>query len=302
MLKDIIQGDLQLDRRKLLGGLALASALPATSAMGMSGTKPEKLPGLSLPLDFSSPEMNLLAYVRLVGDSSGKPTFGWSHGRIYGTLEGELSTTLLDYISCRRVEFKKLDDGSWAQGYRGLILMTDPKTGKVIDNFRNPYTGEDNKIIHFKTAFGAAVFSVTGTRSLVSFESESPKDNGHKDTFVMPWSVVGDDAWATYDERVAYRRRDGAWRTDNAVYRYQTLLSELTNPEITSPSRNMMWSTELPWFTYMKMGERPGHLMWAGMGKKYNSLEDIPKYLVDEAERRYPGFLSTPIDWDEFHV
>lgn len=298
MLRDILlgSGGATLSRRSLLAGtLALGACGPRGGGLAAAGGDGGRHV-LTRPLDLSTPENNVLAYVRLVGDVSGRPSFGWSSGRVYGTREGELSTTLFDYQSVRRVEFRPLDDGSWIKAYRGLILFTDPDTGAVIDAFRNPYTDQDNDVVHFKTAFGAALFTRDGARSLREFESETPESH---DSFMMDWSVVGDDAWATYDERIAYRRPDGEWRVDNAVYRYHGYVSELTDPEVTAPYHNWMWSTELNWFTFMKMGERPGHLMWAGMGRKFDRLDAMPSGLIDEAETRYPGFLSDAIDWAE---
>lgn len=298
MLRDILLADSPaLSRREVLvgaAGLGASVLLPPSIQAGNSAS-----PALRAPVDFSSPETNLLGYVRLIGDVSGKPSYGWGHGRVFGTQENELAKLLFDYQSCRLVEFRKLDDGSWAQGYRGLILFTDPESGRVIDGFRNPFTGEDNEVVHFRTSFGASIFSVDGPRSLAEFERESPREEGE---FVMPWTVIGDDVWATYDERIAYRRPDGEWRVDNAVYRYHGYLSELTDPDNSAPHHDMMWSTELNWFTYMRMGDIPGHVMWAGMGRKYDRLDALPEEFLGEAERRYPGFLTTPIRWEEFEL
>lgn len=303
MLKEILHANgATLGRREFLvgAGVAGSSLLASSCAVQSASLAPPSAASLALkaPIDFSSPDANLLGLVRVLGDVSGKPVFGWSHGQVFGVQEGELSKLLFDYVSCQRREFKQLEDGSWAKGYRGLILFTDPKTGKVIDTFVNPFTNEENSIRHFKTAFGAAVYTTTGPRSLRDFESETPHD--YEKGYVLPWMVIGDEAWMTYDERVAYRRPDGAWRVDNAVYRYKTYISDLTNPAITAPRAEMMWSTELNWFTYMNMGDIPGHIMWAGMGRKYFDLSDVPASFVDEAEARYPGFLSEPVDWAEY--
>lgn len=298
MLRDILPGcSPELSRREILFGAAGlgASALLPQSLRGGNA----KAPALEEPVDFSSPEANLLAFVRLIGDVSGQPSYGWGHGRVFGTRENELSKLLFDYQSCRMTEFRRLDDGSWAMGYRGLILFTDPQTGRVIDGFRNPFTGEDNEVVHFRTSFGASVFSVDGPRSLAEFERESPGEEG---PFVMPWAVIGDDVWATYDERIAYRRPDGEWRVDNAVYRYHGYLSQLTDPGNSAPYHDMMWSTELNWFTYMNMGGMPGHITWAGMGRKYDRLDPLPGEFLAEAERRYPGFLTTRIRWENFEL
>lgn len=317
MLKDIIAHSASsLSRRNLLLGAgaatgfslsASACATPLGQTLGQStGSARASQKGsgdkfsLKTPVDFSSPETNLLGLVRLLGDTSGKPVFGWSHGQVYGVLQGELSQLLFDYEAVQRREFKRLDDGSWVKGYRGLILFKDPQTGKVIDNFLNPFTNEENRVIHFKTSFGAAVYTPTGAYSLVAFKSEDQTEEGAP--FIMPWTTVRDDVWATYDERVAYENTAGEWRVDNAVYRYHSSMEELTNPEITAPHANMMWSTELNWFSTMGMGDTPGNIMWAGMGRKYFSVDELPAYYMSEAENRYPGFITNPIDWTEYEI
>ena len=160
---------------------------------------------------------------------------------------------------------------------------------------KNPVTGEANKVVHFKTSGGSSVYTTNGPYSLGGLKANAPSLDGKP--FVMPWEIHGDDAWCTYDERVDYIRPvDGAHRVDNAVNRYHVKLSQLMDPKQPNCDADTMWSTEINWFTWMNMGARPGHIMWAGMGRHYRSLADYPKATLEQGEAKFPGFLTKTID------
>jgi hypothetical protein len=50
----------------------------------------------------------------------------------------------------------------------------------------------------------------------------------------------------------------------------------------------------------MEMGERPGHLLFGSMGRKYANLADVPSQVIAAAELRFPGQLTRPIEWADY--
>jgi Protein of unknown function (DUF1838) len=282
----------EISRRIMLAGLA-ATPAAGTILSPSSGQAATRQGGRAY--NYRDPVDNVHALARIFGDTSGRPTYEYIVGRVDGVIEGELSTPLMRYHAGRVREFRPKPDGGWHMLYRGVILFTDLKTDQVIDSFTVPYTGLTERLVHFRTALGEAIYAPEGIIAPPSFVGQS----GEKlRPYVLPWTFNGDMGVVEYDERVAYiRPTDGARRVDNAVYRYMFSKRELESPRKTSVPFTMMWSTELNWFTWMKMGTRPGHLMWAGIGRKYDRLNQLPQTLLDATEVRFPGTFSKPLDW-----
>ena len=274
-------------RRSILGGFAGAAiASPTITAASRPRDR----------IDFTDPRENVEAIARIFGDTSGLPTYEYIVGRVDGVVEGQLSKPLMRYQAVRLREFRPRAGGQWHTMYRGVILFTDLKSDAVIDSFTNPYTAATDKVVHFRTALGEAIYAPEGAIAPPGFVGESDKLR----PYVLPWTFSGDDAVVEYDERVSYvRPTDGARRVDNAVYRYMVSRAELEDRRKTSVDHRMMWSTELNWFTWMRMGDRPGHIMWPGIGRKYVRKSQLPAGLLAAAEARFRGTFSTPIDWSK---
>jgi Protein of unknown function (DUF1838) len=288
-----------LNRRDLMQTVGVAT-FAATSSSAFAATKGPTAP--PAPFDPKNPEHNLIAFAKIIASLDGAPVWSWSHGRVFGILkENELAMPLMDYVSGQLNQVRRLKDGSYQRGYRGLIMFTNLDSDRVIDEWKNPITGETNKVVHFKTSGGSSVYTANGPYSLGGINAKAPALDDKP--FVMPWTFVGDDAWCTYDERVDYIRPvDGAHRVDNAVNRYHVKLSQLLDPKQPNCEANSSWSTEINWFTWMNMGARPGHIMWSGMGKRYRTVAEYPKSTLEQGEKRFPGFLTKTIDWSEFKL
>ena len=50
-----------------------------------------------------------------------------------------------------------------------------------------------------------------------------------------------------------------------------------------------------PWFGWMAMADRPGHLIWYSSGRKLRSLDDLPAGYRRRAEQLAPGRLAAPL-------
>jgi hypothetical protein len=70
---------------------------------------------------------------------------------------------------------------------------------------------------------------------------------------------------------------------------------ELFNPKVLSVSQlQLYWDRIGPWVPWMKMGDRPGQLVYSAYGGKVNGLTELPQLLRDEINTRLPLYKNAP--------
>lgn len=278
-----------LNRRKslaVLGPVALGLNRPAQAQSRNS-----------LNLDFSKPADNVYAIIKMQGDVSGKTMYPWGQGHIFGVEDNKMAVPMLRFQSCRVGEHRRRNDGAYTFRYRGMIFYQDFETGAFINTYVNPYTGEECEVRHFRTSIGEYAYTDKGTVSAREFTGET--GHSYEDGYLLQWERAGDRVFVTLDERVRYQRpSDGAWRVDNAILRYESSWTELNDPDRTAATTSTSWQTQIQWFEWLNMGDRPGMHMQGGNGHKFMSMDDLPPDFVDFAEAMFPGAITDPITWD----
>ena len=290
----------KLTRRNLMkAGGALALSSPA--GIAFAKTDPMAVPR---DLDTSNPEHNLLTYMKIMSDLSGRTTYRYHSGRILAVPEpGQVGQPFMDFLACKQDRVRRLTDGSYQHLYKGVILFCELDTFRVLDTFKNPLTGKTVDVRHFRTSQGAGVFRpVGGAYSLVPSELGEMRAPGLSDVpFQLGWNIHNDDVWITYDERIEVLREDGTvFYADSSMYRYHASLAELQNPNVASAECTMSWQTETTWWPWMDMGDHPGHLIFGGLGRKYGDLSAVPPHVIEDSEKRIPGHLTSALNWSDF--
>lgn len=280
----------QPTRRSLIAASAVSSA--GLSISGCAGARRAQ-PGAHAPIyDFSRPEDNVEAIVKIQGDTSGRATYNWRQGHVFGLVDGQMAVPMMRYQSAQIGQFIRQGAGSFAFKYRGIFVYQDFETGAFIDEFENPFTNEKVAVKHFKTSIGEFSYTPLGPKPSARFKGNTGHPYGTP--YILPWVRSADHVWVTLDERVEYARpSDGVWRRDNALIRYEAKWAELMNPALTSVAASSSFHTHVDWFTWLNMPGHPGGLMQGGAGRKFFSLSELPEDLVAFAEDRFPGALST---------
>ena len=289
-----------ISRRDFLvaAGVAGTVAVSLRAAAEQSPGDPMAVPD---QLDTRDPDHNLVTYMKILSDLSGRPTYRFHTGRILSVAPGQLGQPFMDFVACKQDRVRRLTDGSYQHGYRGVILFTEVDTGRVLDTFENPLTGKTNRVQHFRTQWGSGVFTRHGAYSLAAAGQAQEAPGLRDKPFQLGWTIVGDDVWVTYDERVAVRDAGGAIvYADSSMYRYHASLGQLKDPEQPSADTVMSWNTETTWWPWMDMGDTPGHLIFGSMGRKFADLAEVPEQVISASEEIFPGQLSRPIDWSDY--
>ena len=121
-----------------LGGpMASAATALTMSRYGMG-------PGLKGPyLDLSTGKGNQLAYARIQGDLDfGKPKYFWFKGYLMGVEPHKKVVDLMGTSGFGVIRLAPGPDGSIRRMCREIIVYTDLRSGEVLDEWKNPLSGE----------------------------------------------------------------------------------------------------------------------------------------------------------------
>lgn len=279
----------------------------AITALGAAALGISQSPGLmagahaldSHSIDRDSREDNVRSYLKVVSDLSGKPTYRYHTGKILMVpAPGHLGEPFLDFIAVKQDKMRRVAGNIYQHAYRGVIMFADPDSGEIIDEFRNPVTGEMVPVGHYKTSRGSIVYSPEGVYFLRAGGVPRGMKREDEAPFRLGWGGVGDEVWLTYDERFSVNDNDGMLLyADSSMYRYYTSMKQLADPSVTSADMVMNWATETGFWDWMKMKDHPGHLIFGSMGAKYSALEQLPADIIEKIEQRLPGHLNERINW-----
>ena len=285
----------------LLGGMALASAPAQARKTRASARK---------PVDFADPRQNLDAYVKLVADVSGRNIVGWFSGHIFGVVEKRRLEPLFGFEGFGVGRYEKQPDGSYHNIWREVGYYKDIDTGRILEQWRNPYSQELVDVLHVQNdPVNLEVRNTTPRLPPIPGLDFRFGNYGHADKFVLPWLVdhAGDWASCMYDVHGLRpnplppqewpRESSGPTLRVSEMFQYGGALSELEDPAVTSVRSVGGWQRIADWLPWMVMDQRPGHLMYRAVMRKLARVEDLPAHVLDYTQKHFANFLTPPAAW-----
>jgi hypothetical protein len=204
-------------------------------------------------------------------------------GSIYAFVPGEKKNRLFKMIGVSVSRCIPTEEGIWDFTSRELTYYLDPETGEILRQWENPWTGELLTVVHvannpvqghFKGKFPA---QVDGGRTTFVFDLFPTYAN----------SLATDPKFADYSPNPNYQAAE--------MFKITVPTDELLNPEILSVSQLQVgWDRIGPWIPWMKMGDRPGQLIYSAYGVKVKGFTELPQLLQDEINTRVPLYKSAP--------
>jgi hypothetical protein len=227
------------------------------------------------------------------GEADGKPAvYHWS-GKIYSRIAGEPDRLLfkaegMNIRTCVTVTDPARGTG-WRLVSREILLYLDPKTGEVVRQWQNPWTGETNEVLHiandpvnqppqFPVAANGTPYSISSLRRegrwfFMPFEAplfyNNPLQGGYQD-----WVGGKYHAMEIFD--FAFDANE---------------MLDLKNPTAYPTVSWVRISDFLPW---MKMRGRLGNLVFNAMGTKLKTYDELPALLKTEIAANYPAWVAAP--------
>ena len=264
--------------------------------MTLNGFKDSDLPE-DFPLNLNDPKVNVDNFVRLMGSTNPTvETYGYFGGHIFASLDNEKMTPLLgiEGIGVSRFELQK--DGSYKAFHREIGFYSDVKTGKYIDMWDNPLTGDKVEIYHIKNKQVNAELAPVNRMDFDGHMVEVP--------FPGKWDIMGDIAVNNFELHMAHptifkkeewpREYPGPTTKISEMFLRQFKTADLLNQKLDSIPAQGSWFRVGTWFPWMLMGEAKGEVAFRTHALKLGGIDDIPKRLLKKIEATDAEHLQAP--------
>lgn len=269
-----------LRRAALLAATLVASSAIAADAAGR--------------LDLGTAEGALAAFRRIqCSTEDRRPTVYYWLGEIYSRVRGEPDRLLFRFEGMNVRQCATVTDPVRGEGFRQVsrevLFYQDPATGEIVDEWKNPWTGETVKVVHIANDpvnFRAPVF---------------PRGVDGK-PYRSTLQVMGDHWWATttvplfHRNPLAgdYQEYIGGTYHATEMFNFFGRVSDLTDPKTRSADVSVAWARLSDWLPWMKMRGRVGQLYFNGAGRKLGGYGELPEHVRKAIEARQPLYKEPP--------
>lgn len=285
-------------RRALLGAAlaGVGATLVPGPAAGAAGTAPvPPAPGehrvakvRSEFLHFDDPVAKLHAHLRLERTlAEESSTLTWYNWVVFMVPKVRPPFPIVRYEGIEYSTLRHLGNNNFRLHAHNLSYPRDLHSGEFTDSMVNPITGEtltlkpsvlltDPGTVHNPRGFRNINGDGTYQERYAMFRLE--------DELLKLDSVRG----APPDKPITHMENSCAWCS----------FDEFTNPDIASLPQHFVGCYLYDYPRWLKMGERPGHLMGMFDGKKIASVDELPDAFLDRTRREYPDLLRPR--WEDF--
>lgn len=155
------------------------------------------------------------------------------------------------------------------------IFYTDLESGKLLENFDNPFTGERIPVRQPGVLRASRLYDKAG---IVSDPIERPGMDITRDDSIGPAWIIGDDVWCRGDTMMRMEPTSDDGRMFQ-VYDWSTFhgsISEVADPDVPSAACTQSFVDLLTWPDWLNMGDMPGNYVSRGFGRKSFSMDGMP--------------------------
>jgi hypothetical protein len=221
-----------------------------------------------------------------------KPIVYWWYGRMYSRVQGEKDRLLFRVEGMNIRQCASIEDPKRGKGFRmvsrELLFYQDPETGKILDQWTNPWTGETVDVLHV-------------ANDPVNWGNQYEIDRDGK-PYKMNLSIHGDDWWDTstiplfYKNPLAGDFQDYVGGIYHATEMFNTTgsVSDLIDDNKDTAKANIGWERISYWLPWMKMSGRDGIVYFHTFGKKLNNYDELPESIKAEIDTNYPIYKEPP--------
>jgi hypothetical protein len=261
-----------------------------------------------IPMRFDDPVWNREAAARLQADTNGSQVYGHCSGPVCGVRAGEAVRHLFNFEVFSTIRVLRQADGSYQRMTKETIIYTDPKTGAVLNEWDNPYTGERVKVVHVANdPYNWIIASTVQPPALPGTETSGQAVPGGA-PYLLHWSIFGPDTVVLTEDFHGYypnllnpakwpRESGGPMIQSSELFRYFIKASDLENPAMTHVPHNGSWVRVQPWLPWMLMGPASGHIMYDGIFRPSRTLDYFPAPVLAWIRANHPDYLTAPTKW-----
>lgn len=299
---------IKLTRREGLGLAAIiASAASLPSVAGAAAQTAAARLGFRTKVDFKDPAWNRDTYARIDGDvDPAREKCGWLRGKAFGVRDNEKVRPLFIVEGFSFTRMKRLEDGSWRRMLREVVFYRDIDTGRILDAWSNPYTGETVKVVPI--ANDPFNFTISDRAPEPPSYGGLQKVKADPKPFLMDWLegpndtlIVNTDIDMIYPNALQPqkwpRESSGVMNRVSEHFIYTVKRADVENPNLTHIPHVGAWTRVTPWLPWMLMGQAPGHIMYFTTFETLpGGLKELPADLVAAARAMDEKWLHAPTE------
>lgn len=297
-------GGQKLSRRSVLGGMGALAGAAAMSACA----EPKPGPAKSLNLDFSRPEDNLTAWVKLASSlEDGVETCGFFTGTQYADVgPQEVIKPLFRIQGFGMSRVTRLEDGRYQNLHREVVYYLPLQEDRILEEWENPLTGETVEVFHTHNDPVNSHYAPTFQQR---FGSEAEGFEVVEFPFILPWDIFGDRAVVNFSVNTRWpsplppekwpRENFGEWYRTSEYFQIHASLADLNSPDMMKVPYTGAWQKVAPWHPWMLMDNRPGGIFGVTNVFSLDGVEQLPPHVLAYTEKHYPKWLTAPTEWVE---
>ncbi len=262
-----------------------------SAALGLASLLLAPASARAQKLDLGNPDDALKAQRKLFCTlKDGEAKIFYFYGNVYSRVPGERDRQLFAYQAMNIRQTKTVSEAGKGYGYRQVsrevLFYQDPKTGEILRTWKNPWTGEDNDVVHVANdPVNQPPTFAQGPRGPFKFGA----------VFKDGWGTLGIEVPLFYINVMGGDYQEYVGGTYQAIEMFGFFFreDELLGPSDSAPV-NVSWARVSQWLPWMRMGSRLGYLMVSGYGGKVAGWESLPESLRKEIEANYPEYRTPP--------
>jgi hypothetical protein len=263
----------------LLAGAVAAQAAPASARL----------------LDLSRPEDALEASKRLqCGVRDGEPAVYFWEARVYSRIEGERDRHLFNGLGMNIRQCTSTTDPQrgpgWRMVSREVMLYLDPQTNQILRSWRNPWTNQDVTVLHIAN-------DPVNSRGFTYARGADGAPYQFRHHRHGRWIQAPIEVPLFYTNPLAGDYQDYVGNHYHAmeIFDFAADAQELLDTRRHATAYpSVSWVRLSDWMPWMRMGGRPGMMVFNAMGAKLRSFEELPQALREEIRTNYPAYVAPP--------
>ena len=221
------------------------------------------------------------------GVADGVPAVYHFGGKVYSRVDGEPDKLLFLAEGMNVRQCVAVTDPAKGKGYRlvsrEVLFYLDPKSGKVLRKWDNPWTGETVEVMHVHND------PVNSRPSFADGKPSTVKREGRY--LLMPL-----EAPLFYKNPLAgeYQEFVGGDYHAMEIFNFFMEANEMLDTRNPTAYPGVSWQRISYWLPWMKMRGRQGGLVFTAMGSKLHAFAELPKVIKDEIALNYPAYTAPP--------
>ncbi len=238
----------------------------------------------------SEQQLTNLTKARVSTDGAEKTV--WWVGDVYSWGPGETNKHLFGFEGLNVGRGVRIDGGYELLG-RECAFYLDPRSREILSTWDNPRTEQAVDVVHIWN-------DPVNQRWLL---------DGPRGPFRIPMTQLGDRVCFNMDIPLAYPsplpKADFPDNSADDTYRAMELfqfyadIADLNDESKTDVDCELSWMRMSPWLPWMRMGDRPGGLVFHCRGYKLASYEQVPERTRAYVAANHPEYAHAPEQWTE---